>query len=180
MDEDISSAISVVTVTSQIYNFHLDSEMLEPENYREIFDILREANENDLINIFINSIGGDLVTFIEFYNLIINSKARIVGYLYMAYSSAALLALSLPELVLTEFCSFLIHAPSGFAEGKVGDIKNHGEFFDGWCKEIMGSVLKGFLSDKEFEKVMDGTELWLNKKEIEKRLINRDKLTKRK
>lgn len=178
MDEEYGSMIQILNVTSQIINIHVDGEILEPENYREVFNVIRDASENDLINLYINSIGGDVSTFIEFYNLIVTCRAKIVCYVFMAYSSAALIALTCEEIVLTEFCSFLIHAPSGEAIGKVAEIKSHGDFFNKWSKDIITSVYKGYLTDKEIDKVLEGAELWHDKKEIEKRLANRDKLLK--
>lgn len=178
MDE-YGDMIQIVSVTSQIINIHIDGEILEPEHYREAFNIIRDANESDLINLYINSIGGDVSTFVEFYNLITECKARVVAYVYMAYSAAVLLALSCDEIVLTEFCSFLIHAPSGETTGRVNEIKSHSDFFDKWSKEIMVSLYKGFLTDKELEKVLDGAEIWYSKKEIEKRLENRNKILKK-
>jgi ATP-dependent protease ClpP protease subunit len=183
MDEEIGNfdnIIQIINVTSQIINVHIDGEILEPLYYREAFNVIRDASENDLINIYINSIGGDISTFIEFYNLISECNARVVAYLYMGYSCAAMLALICPELVLTEFCSLLIHAPSGEAIGKVGEIKSHGDFFKEWSEEIITSTYRGYLTDKEIEKVLEGKEIWHDRKEIEKRLLNRDKLLKRK
>ena len=179
MDE-YGDMIQIVSVTSQIINIHIDEEILEPEHYREVFNVIRDANEGDLITLYINSIGGDVSTFVEFYNLITECRARIVGYLYMGYSSAAMLALICPELILTEFCSLFVHSPSGESTGKVGEIKSHGDFFKEWSEEIITSVYKGYLTDKEIEKVLEGKEFWHDKREIEKRLANRDKLLKRK
>jgi ATP-dependent protease ClpP protease subunit len=179
-DEEFDSIVYTEKVISYIYNINIDTDIEEPDKYRKVYNVLRKATNMDLINFHINSVGGTIPTFIQMYNLMLTTQAKTVAYVYSAVSAAALLALSCDEIVVTEFSSMMFHSCSWDIAGSADEIKGQSDFFSEWTKEIITTVCKGFLTDKEIEKVLDNKELWFNSKEIRKRLENREKFLKRK
>ena len=176
--EDIGNMVFVEKVISYIYNISLDEDIEDPAKYREIFNILQRATEHDIINFYINSHGGILVTFVQLYNLLLNCKATTTAVIYTAHSVAALIALSCTKIIVTKFSNMMFHNSTWSVEGDSTKMKDHSDFFFESYKEILETVTRGFLTDKEIEKIMEGKEIWVNQQNIEKRLLNRDKLLK--
>ena len=177
--EDFDKIVYTEKVISYIYNINIDSDIAEPDKYRKVYSVLRKATNMDLINFHINSVGGVIPTFIQLYNLIINTKAKTVAYVYSAVSAAALLVLSCDEVVVTEFSSVMFHSCSWNMGGTADQVKGQSDFFSEWTKEIITTVCNGFLTKREIEKVLDNKEIWLNSEQIKQRLENRDKLNKK-
>lgn len=178
--EEFDKIVFTEKIISYVYNINIDNEILGPENYRKVYSVLRKATNMDLINFHVNSVGGTILTFIQLYNLILNTKAKTVAYVYSAVSAAALLVLSCDEVVVTEFSSMMFHSCSWDIGGTADQVKGQSDFFSEWNKEILTTVCKSFLSDKEIEKVLDNKEMWFNSKQIKQRLENRDKALKKK
>jgi ATP-dependent protease ClpP protease subunit len=57
------------------YIISIDSDISEPENYREVFEVLRTAKVGDIAYLNINSYGGYIHSMVEFYDVLLNTKA---------------------------------------------------------------------------------------------------------
>lgn len=154
---------------SNTYNIYLNDDIGKPSLYTEVFTILKTATEIDMIVFHINNSGGYLDTFIEFYHFIKNTEAHTTAIVYNAHSAAAFIAFSCDEIELAEFCTLFIHNASGGYNGKTDDHREYSKNFDEQMKSIMNTLLRGFLTDNEIEKVLEGKSFWFTKKEIEKR-----------
>lgn len=169
MGTNIIDIIQEYTISSKEYIINIDDEIWESFNYRKIYDCLRKAEENDTVRIILNSSGGDLSTFVEIYNLLIDCKAKTIAELYLAYSAAAFLCLSCDEIEIKEFSSMMIHSMSYVNEGKLEEVMASNDFIKKWNEELTHKVLKGFMTQQEIQEVNNGKDYWFLSEEILKR-----------
>ena len=164
--------IQTNSFTSTEYIINLDSDIISPDHYRKIFKILKDATQYDMIRFKINTNGGNLDSFVEFYHHLMICPAPAVAEIHQAYSAGSLIAMSCDAIELNEFSSMMIHTVSGGMAGKAEEIESYSKFITGQNKQIFYKVYEGFLSPTEMEDVFKGQDLWLCSKDIEKRLKN--------
>ena len=160
--------------TSTLTRFFLDEEITEPSYYRNLLQVLLSANDNDVVELWINTPGGDLSATEAIVSAIQNSDAQVVGLINgRAYSAGSMIALSCPHLVVLESASMMIHEASFATGGKGSDIRGYVTFSDKKLDKLIDSVYEGFLTPEELVQVKNGKELWLLPEEIEERLEKR-------
>lgn len=92
------------------YSVYIYSQIMQPQCYAELFHIIRSASLGDVINIFINSPGGDMTTLQAFGSIIEDTEAYVCCYVDGEASSAAfVLAFMGDETYLSEFCQIMSH-----------------------------------------------------------------------
>lgn len=64
-------------VSGRTYEFYLSGEVKEPEHYIDWFDTIRNAGGNDDVYIYINSMGGNLDTAIQFIRVLSETQAHV-------------------------------------------------------------------------------------------------------
>jgi len=140
-----------------------------------VFNELREAKENDYLELVINSGGGIILEGQQFYNLIQEKfYRRTVAYLdNYGYSMGALLFCMAEKRVAYEYSDFMFHTYSGGAFGKGGEIKARVEHSNKKLENFFYDLIvkKGFLSHDEFEQMLVGQDYWMETKELCKRGI---------
>lgn len=152
------------------YNIFIDDDIIKPSKYRKIYDVIKNATKNDTINFIINTFGGWVDTFVEIYNLMMETKAKTIAEIYTANSAGSLLSLSCDEIKVKEFACMMIHTCSCGDYGKLEEVKSSIKFIDKRWNKIMNKIYEGFLSQHEIEQVKNGKDFWLDEKQIKKRL----------
>jgi ATP-dependent protease ClpP protease subunit len=152
-----------------------------------VFNELREAKENDYLELMINSGGGIILEGQQFYNLIQEKfHRRTVAYLdNYGYSMGALLFCMAEKRVVYEYSDFMFHTYSGGAFGKGGEIKARVEHSNKKLEKFFYDLIvkKGFLTNNEFEQMLVGQDYWMDTKELCKRgiathvIVNGNELT---
>lgn len=161
--------------TSTLTRFFLDEEITEPSYYRNLLQVLLSAGDNDVVELWINTPGGDLSATEAIVSAIQNSDAQVVGLINgRAYSAGSMIALSCPHLVVLDSASMMIHEASFATGGKGSDIRGYVTFSDKKLDKLIDSVYEGFLTPEELVQVKNGKELWLLPEEIEERLEKRN------
>lgn len=85
-DQQCEVIQSTYTDTYSVYDIILDEDIREPSYYRQALHTLRTANENDVVQIFLNNSGGQLDTAICFRNSIQECRAPVFAILEGGYS----------------------------------------------------------------------------------------------
>lgn len=167
---DNDSIVQVITHTTKEYLIFLDNEIESPNCYREVMCTLKKATEKDSILLIMNSFGGDVDTFIQFYHYITNCKAKIFCELHTAYSAGSMIALCCDGIILNRFATGMAHSISYGDAGKVQELKKRASFENKRMKDMFNHIYDTFLTHEEIDKIMNGGEVWLDAKQIEKRL----------
>ena len=140
-----------------------------------VFNELLEAGESDLLELRINSRGGFVVEGQQFYNIIQEKfPNRVVAYLdNIGYSMGALLFCMADKRVVYPYSDFMFHNYSSGAVGKGGEIKARVEHHSRVLEEFFYDIIvkPGFLTKKEFKKMLVGQDYWFDSKEMCKRGI---------
>lgn len=178
-----------VNVTSTSTNFNVKSlgnlitvyivgEIGSAENYLDCFDVIRNASEDDIVRININSPGGDLFTTIQFLRALSETPATTVASAEgCCMSAATMIFLSAQNYEISDHCLFMIHNYSGFSFGKGGEMYDQLVNERKWSEKIIQKIYQDFLTEDEIKSVLNNKDLWMEGEEVMKRLkIKIDKL----
>jgi ATP-dependent protease ClpP protease subunit len=171
-DNDKDKIIIKNAITKNEYIVNVDTDILDPDEYREVFEILRTAKKEDKITLKINSMGGYIHTMVQWVNALLYTKAKTISEVYTAYSAASVIALCCDEIKFQHFCSMMIHNMSLGIEGKISDVEGYAKFAISQDKEISNLIYNGFLTKDELKKVNSGSEIWLDRNQCLERIKN--------
>lgn len=150
---------------------YLDEDIKSPKYYRTLVQAAESLGEGDILHISINSYGGQLDGALAIIGAMQNSECHVqVSIDGAAASAASLIALSAPNLLISDFATMMIHAASFASFGKQSDVISHASFVDKRTKSIMQAIYKDFLTDSELQEVIMGREIWMDADEIVERL----------
>ena len=165
---------SVKQSTSHCFRVHINTEFYGAEHYSQIFDLLLEAGEEDVVQFYIESCGGDMAglnTLLEGIKLTdAHVVAVIVGH---AHSAASLLALNCHDIVVCDGAEMLCHSVRLGSAGKIVDCTDYLTHSRKVSNKLMTETYEGFLTGEEIEAVLNGKELWLDADQIRERLNQR-------
>lgn len=178
---DKENLVSFGKQTKNVFHLWLIDDIGEAKGFLKWFDILQSAGEDDLVVIHINCWGGELMTAIQIVTQIKLCQAQVVCQIESACCSAAtMVALACDGLICYPHGYMMIHTSSGCSFGKQSDIKKEEEFFNPWLENFFGEIYKHFLTKKEIQSVLAGSDMWLTADEVVERfrkkveIINRE------
>lgn len=160
-----------------IYSVYLNGQVCASHYYREFFNLLRNAEQSDNFIIYLNNSGGYVHTGIE----IINSMKACHGTIYIVisgpiYSMAPIIALHGDKIYVEDDTHMMFHSYSGGMMGKQhemeADLKGHKALYNQQFK----STVKGFLTAKEVNDILNGKDLYIRRNSILKRLKKMGKI----
>jgi ATP-dependent protease ClpP protease subunit len=166
--------ISITEVSSKRIDVFLDKEIGEPSDYRDLNFLLFNAEENDVVPLYINSPGGHLNTALAIIEGLKNTPARTVAILQgECHSAASMITMYCDEVLVLDSAHMMIHTASYGTVGNTGNVKAHTEFTTRQVERLIHETYEGFLTESEIEKVKLGVELWLDADEIRQRIEKR-------
>lgn len=173
-DFDKDNLVSFGKQTKNVFHLWLIDEIGEPRSFMKWFDILQTAGEDDIVVIHVNSPGGSLWTALQIVTQIKMCQAQVLCQIEAACCSAAtMIALACDGLYCYPFAHMMIHTSSGVQIGKQSDLKKSEEFFNPWLEDFFNEIYKHFLTKKEIQSVLNGTDMWLRSEEVMERFKRR-------
>lgn len=159
-----------------VYTVTLDSDVGDPDNHRDLLNVLYTAKQNDIVNIMINSHGGYLHTAIQVVDAIKRCEAAVIGHLVgVGYSAGSMIFLACDGWSVSPLASFMAHTESSGSIGKAPDRFAAADFQKKFNKKLLNEVYQGFLTQEEIEEVHSGKDFWFDSEEILDRLENLEK-----
>lgn len=156
-------------------SIYISGEIREPENYIEEIDTIRNAGGGDTITLYINSLGGNLVTAMQIRAAIIESSAVVRAVVEGECCSAAtILFLSADEMITGTHSVFMFHNYSGGMWGKGGELYEQANFEKRWSTALMTDLYKGVLTTREIKAMLEGKDFWFTGEEIINRITEAD------
>ncbi|MCW3478023.1 Clp protease ClpP [Neisseriaceae bacterium JH1-16] len=153
-------------------SYYLCGEIAQPQEYTELFHTLRTVNSADLVYLHLNCPGGDFDTGLQIINNMQACNARVVTVLEArAYSMAAFLFLAGDELIVHDNCQLMFHIYSGSFAGKGNEQHAQVMALGSWFEKVMTRICTPFLTSSEIERVLKGTDIWMDSDEIRRRLV---------
>ena len=140
-----------------------------------VFNELKTAKENDVLEFMIDSGGGFVNEGMQFYNIIHEKfHGRSVAYLdNKGYSMGAMLFSMCDKRVVYPYSDFMYHNYAGGAHGKGGEIKARIDHVSKKLEAFFYDIIvkQGFLSEDEYQQMLVGQDYWMGTKEMCKRGI---------
>lgn len=142
-----------------------------PEVYADWFDTIRNASENDIIKIHINSPGGDLLTAIQFIRVLQETQATVICSVEGQCCSAATLIFLQADLIdISDHSLFMFHNYSGGTFGKGGEMLDQLKHETSWAEKLFRDIYKDFLTQEEINSMLNNKDIWMDGEEVLKRL----------
>ena len=179
LDEVICADIwedSLTPIVSKagLHDVYMYTEVFPPEEYPKLVHLLRTIGEDETVTFHINTGGGSLDACKSICDAIAECKAVTICKLSGTVASAGtMIALSCDGIEMGEHCHWMSHYYSGGAVGKGNELKAQQEFMDREIERMFYAVHKGFFTNDEIEKIIDGKDRWLNKTEVLERWANK-------
>jgi ATP-dependent protease ClpP protease subunit len=155
-----------------------DSSIDSPDEYAEFSDILIGATENDVVNIYFSTGGGDGGTMVQTLNLMAQCKAHIIGHLISEASSAgSFLLLHCDEIFVGEYTEMLCHTVKYGVYGDHPSVQSQVNHTGSLTEKMIRGTYKYFLTEEEIEDVLkNNRQLFLDSDEICRRLEIRQQM----
>jgi ATP-dependent protease ClpP protease subunit len=167
---------------ANIHEFYLVGEIKRADEYIDWFDIIRNAGKNDVVNIHINSYGGDLFTAIQMMRVLGECEGTVVCSVEGACMSAAtMIFLCADGFEVSNHSMFMFHNYSGGTIGKGGEMYDNIIHERKWSENLLRQIYEGFLEEPEVESILNNKDIWMDGEEVIKRLesmkekVNEDK-----
>jgi ATP-dependent protease ClpP protease subunit len=167
---------------ANIHEFYLVGEIKRADEYIDWFDIIRNAGKNDVVNIHINSYGGDLFTAIQMIRVLGECEGTVVCSVEGACMSAAtMIFLCADGFEVSNHSMFMFHNYSGGTIGKGGEMYDNIIHERKWSENLLRQIYEGFLEEPEVESILNNKDIWMDGEEVIKRLesmkekVNEDK-----
>jgi len=156
---------------AQQHEFYLSGPIGDASEYVDWFDTIRNAQANDTIKIYINSVGGDLYTTLQFLRVIGDTQATVVTSVEGACMSAATMIFLHGHMQeVTPHSLFMFHNYSAGVFGKGGEMYDQLQFERTWSEKFMREVYADFLTEQEIQSMMHNKDIWMDSEEVVKRL----------
>ncbi|MCP3681983.1 MAG: hypothetical protein GY861_04760 [bacterium] len=177
MQEPVNHIRSYVEPIAHKYHIRIDRDIEEPSRLQEEIVQIRQANENDIIHVYINSNGGYVSTLGSILSALEQSPATITCELELdAASAATFIFLSADNWIVSDNASMMIHEFQYGTSGTSSNIKRQVDHQTKQCERMVRKYYKHFLSESEIEDVLSGGEIYLDSDEIMERLEKRQEL----
>jgi ATP-dependent protease ClpP protease subunit len=160
--------------------FPIDTPILEPSHYQSALHEIRSLDETDQLIVVVNTPGGRIDSAVSIVNVLQSTKADVVCVLEQAYSAGTFFVLASPTVVVTENATMMFHNYSSGFFGKGGELVTGVNFQDSFMKKLMTKYYKGFLTDKELERLFKGEDFYMEADEIMQRLHQRQAFLQKK
>ena len=159
---------------ANVHEFYLVGEIKKADEYIEWFDIIRNAGKNDVINIHINSYGGDLFTAIQLIRVLGECEGTVVTSVEGACMSAAtMIFLCADGFEVSNHSMFMFHNYSGGTIGKGGEMYDNIVHERKWSENLLREIYSDFLTEDEIQSILNNKDIWMEGDEVIKRLEER-------
>lgn len=163
-------SVQVSTISSYI-EISIDRDITEPEDFRDEIAAIRSAKESDVLHITVNTGGGSLDTAMAIIAAMRQSKAHIICEAVGTVASAGtLIFLAGHEFRVNDGVEYMMHTASFRYGGKANNVAEYVNFQQNVVRKMVESSYKNFLTQDEIEKLLSGTDFWMDSEEVCRRL----------
>lgn len=159
------------------HNFYLYGELTEVENYVELIDTLDNASESDQINIFLNTVGGNLMAAVSIMHAMNRSNANVVAIADGEVASAGtLIFFSAPTKIIMPYSYVMLHDVSTTIGGKLSDSIKGISAISKLISDIAHDVYFPYFTTSEIEEILEGKDFYCDSEELHQRLLAAEEL----
>lgn len=156
-----------VVVDRDVY---IDTNIRGVEEYTDLIAALDHCEGE--VHLYINSPGGDVFTMYALSDAIKNSNCTIdVTVRGIAASAAAVIAVSGDSLEMTEGALLMFHTIQMGGGGSLNLLDQRVTAFSSNFKTFLSRNAGHVLNNQEIQSIIQGQEIWLNKSQVDSRLL---------
>lgn len=149
------------------YSFYFDEDIVEPDYYRVLSEILISSDENDVVNMYFSSCGGNSDGMVSILAAMSMCKAHINGILVgNAMSAASAIFLHCDSYLVGNHATMMIHTATHSYVGKNNEISSYYNMSQSWIDSFLENTYGNFLTTEELNKVKEGGDLYFNAEQI--------------
>lgn len=154
-----------------LYEYYLLGNIGDPEDYVELCHALRTARPEDKFILRFNSGGGQVRTGNQILNALHECEALTIGFIeHDCGSMCTFLFLACKTWGVSKYAEWFSHTVSGGNFGKECETFEASQFLRRQTHKRIREEYKYFLTDDEIEKILTGTDIYLDADEIMERL----------
>lgn len=154
-----------------LYEYYLLGNIGGPEDYVELCHALRTARPEDKFILRFNSGGGQVRTGNQILNALHECEALTIGFIeHDCGSMCTFLFLACKTWGVSKYAEWFSHTVSGGNYGKECETFEASQFLRRQTHKRIREEYKYFLTDEEIEKILTGTDIYLDADEIMQRL----------
>ena len=171
--------VSVETITQSfnIVRIYLtDSGINEIDEHLDQIEAIKNATENDVIEVHTISCGGGIVnTIVPLCNALASTPAHTVCYVEGHCASAGTFpSMICDQVFVGAYSSFMLHCASGgTGYGTMVNSAESAKFFEKQYTSLLDDIYTGFVTPEEAKMLHDGREIYLDADSIQERLERR-------
>lgn len=171
--------VSVETITQSfnIIRIYLtDSGINEIDEHLDQIEAIKNATENDVIEVHTISCGGGIVnTIVPLCNALASTPAHTVCYVEGHCASAGTFpSMICDQVFVGAYSSFMLHCASGgTGYGTMVNSAESAKFFEKQYTSLLDDIYTGFVTPEEAKMLHDGREIYLDADSIQERLERR-------
>ena len=155
----------------RIHHFYLSKGIGEPEGYVDMIHKIKMATAEEMVYIHLNTPGGHLDTGVQIVNAIQSTQAHVICSVEAeSHSLGTLIFLAADEFIVHDNCMMMFHNFTGGVYGKGHEQKAQLDATIEWFTDLARKLYIPFLSETEFDEVVDGKDLWIQSEDIRDRL----------
>lgn len=170
-DHEESASVKIYQTTTQHNIFRIYLGEITSDSQTDLCDILRSCDHESEVIIYINSNGGDIVQTMQIINAMKDSCATVTAVADGSVASAAsLILLCAHRIVINPHSFIMCHSYSGFRAGKAHELMTSVTFINDSITDLMKECYEGFLTNVEFNDMINGKDFWFSSDESVKRI----------
>lgn len=162
---------------SQVFKVTINKEFRDVCQFEGLVDVLDNANEGDVVQIKLSTIGGALHAIIPLINSMKNTEAFIHTHVESDTASAGTMIMALSHsLYVNEYATIMYHNVQYGAYGHGGNVEAQVRSTSSNSKKLIRDLYRHLLTEQEIGRLEDGLELYLTPQECHERFQKRMQL----
>lgn len=152
---------------SQVFRVTIDEEFRDVSQFADIVDVLDSAQEGDVVQIRLSTVGGALHAIIPLINAMKNTEAFIHVHVESDTSSAGTMIMALAHsLYVNEYATTMYHNVQYGVGGHGGNVDAQVSHITASSKKLIRDLYNNLLTPNEIARLEDGLELYMDADEV--------------
>lgn len=162
---------------NQAHKVTIDDEFRDVSQFADLVDVLDNAQDGDVVQIKLSTVGGALHAIIPLINAMKNTSAFIHTHVESDTASAGTMIMALSHnLYVNEYATIMYHNVQYGAFGHGGNVEAQVKHTTAGSKKLIRDIYHNLLTDDEVKRLEDGLELYMTAEECMDRFAKRAEL----
>lgn len=159
------------------YVVNIDRDFVDTRQFDEVVAILEEASEDDQVTLNISTNGGAVHAILPLLGAMATTKCHVHGHAASDVASAGtFILLRCDSISVNEFATIMCHQVQFGSAGPGNNVLNHVTHTMDLSKRITEDIYKDFLTKEELDKMLSGTDYYMDDVEFMERCKKRNSI----